>query len=103
MENEKEERNIQSGKGSTISRKESLFRKTFYHVLVNDDVYLTYIYIYIYIYDVIHLLSETLYNYLQIHPQEEERKKEKRTETHIFDYTGVYKCVACSNVYIVII
>lgn len=96
MENETE-RNMIRWKGRNLS----FF---FFSKLVNDD--LSYLLPYIYIYDVIHLLSETLYNYLQIDPQEEERKKEKRTETRIFrlDTSVIHVCVcvcvyiACSNI-----
>lgn len=98
MENETE-RNMIRWKGRNLS-----FFFFFETLLVNDD--LSYLLPYIYIYDVIHLLSETLYNYLQIDPQEEERKKEKRTETRIFrlDTSVIHVCVcvcvyiACSNI-----
>ena len=93
MENETE-RNMIRWKGRNLS----FF---FFSKLVNDD--LSYLLPYIYIYDVIHLLSETLYNYLQIDPQEEERKKEKRTETRIFRLdTGVIHVCVCVCVYSVL-
>ena len=96
----KEENGERNGKKyDSMERKESLF--FFFSKLVNDD--LSYLLPYIYIYDVIHLLSETLYNYLQIDPQEEERKKEKRTETRIFRLdTGVIHVCVCVCVYSVL-
>lgn len=92
MENEIE-RNIQSGKGSTISRKESLFRKTFYHVLVNDDVYLTYIYIYIFIYTTLYTYCQKPCIIIYRSTPKKKREKKKKEQRHIYliiqVYTGV--------------